>query len=129
LVAGNPTIGPTGAAAQNVNGRAGSLELYFGEDVLRRRTGDLTPVEWRSYDSAVGDWQGELLDKALLQQRFAEKTRRALEDPGLLESLDWTGIRQIIDRVLYAFAEPYESGASEVESSSEDPGQHPDPLS
>jgi hypothetical protein len=101
-----PTIGPTGEAEQDVNGRAGSLELYFGADVLRREGGELTPVAWRSYDNAAGAWQGELVDKALLQQRFAAKVKRASEDPSLIQSLDWTGIRLIIECVLWAFADP-----------------------
>jgi hypothetical protein len=34
-----PTVGPSGRVAANINGRAGSIELYFGEDVLRRGDG------------------------------------------------------------------------------------------
>jgi hypothetical protein len=112
-----PTIGPTGEAVQDVNGRAASLELYFGEDVLRRENGELTPVAWQSRDPAVGDWQGELQDKSLLQNRFAEKVQRATTNPELLEALDWTGMRQIIERALYAFSEPDPPGSPSPSSS------------
>lgn len=115
---GYPTVGPTGEAEQDVNGRAGSLELYFGEDVLRREDGDLTPVAWRSFDNAASAWQGEIVDKALLQQRFAEKVERASEDPSLIQSLDWTGIRLIIECVLWAFADPDDVGPSMSASTS-----------
>ena len=99
-----PTTGPTGSALQDVNGRAASLELYFGRDVLQQDNGELTPIAWKSYDPAVGDWQGELLNKSLLQGRFAEKVRRAASNPQLVTSLDWTGMRQIIQLAIYAFS-------------------------
>jgi hypothetical protein len=38
-----PTIGPTGKAILDVNGIAGSLELYLGQDVLMDLSGNLTP--------------------------------------------------------------------------------------
>jgi hypothetical protein len=117
-----PTTGPTGQALQDVNGRAASLELYFGEDVLRRANGELTPVAWRSYDATVGDWQGELLDKSLLQDRFAEKVRRAASNPQLLESLDWTGMQQIIERAVYVFSEPDPPRVSSSSSLDSEPG-------
>lgn len=98
-----PTHGPSGAAVQDVNGLAGSLELYFGEDVLRGPAGELMPVVWRAYDRGIGSWQGALEDKALLQARFADKVGQASRNPRLLESLDWSGMRQIIDAVVHAF--------------------------
>jgi len=100
-----PTTGPMANAVQDVNGRAASLEMYFGLDVLRQENGDLTPVAWKSYEPAIDDWQGELADKPLLQQRFAEKIRRAKANPALLDSLDWQGIRQIIELAVRAFSD------------------------
>jgi hypothetical protein len=100
-----PTLGPTGAAVQDVNGRAASIEMYFGEDVLRGEDGDLMPVIWRNHETAIGDWQGELANKSLLQERFADKIRRTTTDPSLRYSLDWTGMRRIIERVAPAFSE------------------------
>ncbi|MDB6037409.1 MAG: hypothetical protein JWM99_1250 [Verrucomicrobiales bacterium] len=37
----------------DVNGLAASLEIYFGEDVLIRKDGTLTPIHWRGFDSGV----------------------------------------------------------------------------
>jgi hypothetical protein len=124
-----PTTGPNGHALQDVNGRAASLELYFGEDILRRESGELTPVAWRSYDAAVGDWQGELVDKSLLQDRFAEKVKRAASNPELLESLDWTGMRTIIERAVYAFSEPDPTDVSSPSSVGPKPGYRSRPSS
>ena len=45
-----PTIGPQGNVLMDVNGLAGSIELYFGLDVLQQPDGELTPVQWKGYD-------------------------------------------------------------------------------
>ncbi len=98
-----PTYGPTGLFAMDVNGLAGSIELYFGDDVLRRPNGDLTPVQWRGLISGIGAYQGEVLDKFELQQRFRDKLERASKDATLLETLDWSGVRAILDALRRAF--------------------------
>ena len=66
-----PTIGPQGVSNMNVNGLAGSLELYFGEDVLRDSSGQLTPVQWKGYDQRLGQYQGELVNKSALQSSYS----------------------------------------------------------
>ncbi len=53
-----PTLGPSGAVSMDVNGLAGSVELYFGEDVLRGPDGQLMPVVWRNYEDALGTYHG-----------------------------------------------------------------------
>jgi hypothetical protein len=47
----------------DVNRLACSLEMYLGEDVLRMKTGDLMPVQWKGYMSGIQAYQGEILDK------------------------------------------------------------------
>jgi hypothetical protein len=98
-----PTVGPNGEAAMDVNGLAGSLELYFGIDVLRRDDGELIPVHWRAFDNAVGQYQGELMEKPASQERFEKKLSAARRDATLLESLDWSGMRAILDHLRNAF--------------------------
>jgi hypothetical protein len=45
-LAGNyPTIGPTGRRRVNINGRAASIELYLGRDVLRDKNGRLRTIQ------------------------------------------------------------------------------------
>jgi len=39
-----PTLGPSGMTRMDVNGLAGSIELYLGTDVLRDEGGNLKPV-------------------------------------------------------------------------------------
>ena len=98
-----PTLGPQGTINMNVNGLAGSLEIYFGEDVLRRNDGSLTPVQWRGYDVTLNQYQGEILNKGELQERFLEKLRMCQSNPDLIENYDWSGIRAIIESLKTAF--------------------------
>ncbi|MCE9611848.1 MAG: hypothetical protein K8R23_16750 [Chthoniobacter sp.] len=98
-----PTIGPSGLVQMDVNGLAGSLELYFGEDVLKREDGSLTPVHWRGYDAAVCAYQGELTEKAQLQERFDLKLAAAASTPTLIKSQDWTPMRSVLDAIRCAF--------------------------
>lgn len=84
-----------------------ALNSIFGEDVLRDQPdGQLMPVAWQTFDRGVGAWQGALEDKTALQRRFANKVDRASRDPDLLQSLDWSGIRLIVDLIFHAFDQP-----------------------
>lgn len=101
-----PTSGPTGSLTMDVNGLAGSIELYLGDDVLRRPNGELTPVQWLALLPGVGAYQGELLDKPDIQKRFRGKLALAREDSTLVETLDWSGLRLILDELRRAFHRP-----------------------
>jgi hypothetical protein len=58
-----PTIGPSGRADMDINGLAASVELYLGEDVLTDGEG-LCQVQWTGYDTALRQYQGQVLDKS-----------------------------------------------------------------
>jgi hypothetical protein len=96
-----PTVGPTGRADADVNGSAGSIELYFGEDILRRADGKLTPVIWKAYDPSLGRYQGELEDKGRLQGAYRAKLR-ASREAGSPDG-DWSGMSLILSRLVNAF--------------------------
>lgn len=74
-----PTQGPTGLVHQNLNGLAGSIELYFGADVLNKN-GKLTPIQWKGFDERIEKYQGEILHKDELKKnslpnlKFVRKT-------------------------------------------------------
>jgi hypothetical protein len=110
LAANYPTLGPpTGASPSpslgnaNVNGRAASLELYLGHDVLTGRNGSLRPVQWTSFLRSIRDYQGEVIDKAEIQKAFRAKARRALTDPSVIDGQDWEDLRTVLKSVLSAF--------------------------
>lgn len=98
-----PTIGPTGLVSMDVNGLAGSIELYLGEDVLRDSSGNLTPIQWKGYDSKLQQYQGEVLNKNELQNKFKQKLKACEGDTTKIIEYDWTGIRTIIDLIRSAF--------------------------
>jgi len=98
-----PTVGPAGEAKMDVNELAGSLELYFGADVLRGPNDEFIPVHWRGFERTVGQYQGELMEKAALQEKFAQKLRATGQDATLLRTLDWSGMSAILDVVRNAF--------------------------
>ncbi len=100
-----PTIGPSGRTAANINGRAGSIELYFGEDVLRRDDGTLTPIRWKSLDAGSKAWHGNFDDKAKLQQAFDRKVQRWRGKKVPPTERTWDGMRAIINRLVFAFAD------------------------
>ena len=94
-----PTLGPTGTALADVNGLAASIELYFGQDVLKRPDGSLTPVQWKGFDKSLGQYQGEIIDKQAVQGRFALKVANARANPGALASMDWSPMKRVLDTV------------------------------
>jgi hypothetical protein len=66
-----PTIGPNGLQNGDVNGRAVTIEMMFGLQVLRDPTsGDLAPVRWIGYNDMIADYQGKLEDKGSVQSRI-----------------------------------------------------------
>lgn len=98
-----PTLGPQGTVKMNINGLAGSIELYFGHDVLLGADGNLTPVQWRGYDERLRDYQGEIMNKAELQSRFSAKLQACRGNPSLISDCDWGDIRLILDALRAAF--------------------------
>ena len=101
-----PTIGPSGEEMMNVNGLAGSLELYLGEDVLRDSSGELIPVQWAGRPSkAVKAYQGEVRGKRGIRKKYLDKLDECERNPDQIHSNDWEGIRAIIEVMRTAFHE------------------------
>ena len=98
-----PTLGPSGRAQMDVNGLAGSLELYLGQDVLRDDEGMFSPVQWTGYDRRIGAYQGAILDKQRVLDRFSEKLANCEARPDQISHYDWEGIEAIIDTMRSAF--------------------------
>jgi hypothetical protein len=101
-----PTIGPpVGAvneshlAETNVNGLAGSIEMYLGLDVLRDEKGELSKIQWKSYMPKCKRYQGEVLDKAKIQERFRAKVKLIKADPSKYVEEEWADIGSILDRI------------------------------
>jgi HEPN/Toprim N-terminal domain 1 len=97
-----PAQGPTGLVHQNVNGLAGSIELYFGADVLNKN-GELTPIQWKGFDERIGKYQGEILHKDELKKKFLTKLKICQKDPSRITQEDWSEIDQIFKHIFNLF--------------------------
>lgn len=98
-----PTLGPGGLVPLDVNGLAGGIELYFGDDILRDEQGNLTPVQWRGYSEAMKKYQGEVIQKSRLLTAFNARVAQCKEDSGVVKTTDWSGIDSILQRIFRAF--------------------------
>lgn len=98
-----PTDGPNGGAVQDVNGLAASIELYFGEDVLRDPAARLAVVSWKARNETIGRYQGEVQRKDELKQRFLAKLARCELDPSAIVEDGWREMREILQRIFRAF--------------------------
>ncbi|MBL7500965.1 hypothetical protein I6A84_02305 [Frankia sp. CNm7] len=111
-----PTLGPptlTEPAGHldfaDVNGSAGSIELYLGRDVLNDGNGGFLPVQWRSYIPGMRQYQGEIIEKDRLHKSFNAKLLAAQKDRSLLSSQDWSGIRAILESIRSCWTDPAQS--------------------
>lgn len=99
-----PTVGPGGSSKLDINGLAGSLELYLGKDVLiDTDTGDLTFVQWRGYNEQLKKYQGEVMHKPKIQAEFFKKVEKCKSDPKVMASADWADLKAIFNCIFNAF--------------------------
>ncbi len=108
LAADYPTLGPppalSRAANADVNGLAGSIELYLGRDVLTSAAGRLRPVHWRAYIEGMRQYQGEVVEKDAIHHAYRAKIRAANADRSRIADQDWSGIQAILDLVIRTFS-------------------------
>lgn len=97
-----PTLGPSGVVEMDVNGLAGSLELYFGEDVLGHR-GRLEPVRWTAYKDKMKAYHGVMSRKGELQKVFEKKLTACERNRAAIETQNWDGMKLVLDTLRTAF--------------------------
>ncbi|MEU0965681.1 HEPN/Toprim-associated domain-containing protein [Streptomyces sp. NPDC005917] len=99
------TINPASRTVSltNVNGVAGSLEMYLGKDVLTI-DGALAPVHLGNFIPAVRRRQGALSKphKGLVRKAFEEKIKTARREQHSGTG-DWSGVHAIIESIVHAF--------------------------
>lgn len=93
-----PTIGPQGAAFVDVNGRAGSIELYFEKSVLIGPKGHLIPVVWKGYEEGAKKYQGEIMDKNLVQKKF-EAVFKKIEQGADMTQFNFNSMNAVLDLI------------------------------
>ncbi len=97
-----PTIGPSGKNVENINGRACSIELFLGKDILLSK-GVFYPIRWKSYIDKVEAYQGEIIAKSEVLKMFDEKRKKA-EIEGI-NSEDWTELGILLRKIFASFIE------------------------
>ncbi len=97
-----PTIGPSGITKMNINGLAGSIEMYLGTDTLTEKK-ELIPVQWKGFDSTLKKYQGEIVDKATVQKKFEKRIKSCIENSEKIKEYDWSGIDQILKMIFELF--------------------------
>ena len=97
-----PTIGPSGKNFENINGQACSIEMYLGEDILYQE-GKYIPIRWKAYLDKVDTYQGEIVSKAEVLNRFKRKLERSKQDGIKLK--EWTDLNELLNMLFDAFVD------------------------
>lgn len=79
-----PTIGPAGNNYLNINGMAVSIELFFGDDIIKKNN-EFYPIQWRNYVERLGKFHGSITNKSEIIASMEEKFQK----PDL-KSQDWS---------------------------------------
>ncbi|MCG9628777.1 hypothetical protein L1D34_28635 [Vibrio mediterranei] len=97
-----PALGPNGMSLQNINGLACGIELYLGKDVLEK-DGELIPIQWKGFDSRISQYQGEILEKAEIQERFRQKVSKCSQDRNNIQLTKWEELHHLFQHVFGVF--------------------------
>jgi hypothetical protein len=86
----------------DVNGRAASIELYLGQDVLQV-DGFYVPVEWKGSAGSQAYAHGVVQKKKMLQERYRAKATAVLNGSIEFNERNWTEMTAILDSLRSAF--------------------------
>ena len=91
-----PTIGPNGIQFMDINGFAGSIEMYLGKDCLKENE-EFIPIQWTGYIESIGQYQGVINKKEYVQKAFREKVKNF--DYLSYNINDWNELISIINTI------------------------------
>jgi hypothetical protein len=102
-----PTIHPSEAANEpepnrgDINGIAGSIEMYLGRELLVDDRGSPYPIQLVPFGN--GDHhQGEVVGKRTIQRKFRAKASTAMTSTGPRPGQDWSGLDLILQQIIRA---------------------------
>lgn len=96
-----PTLGPSGQVGMDINGLACSIEIFTGSDVLNNGNGSYYPIQWKGYNKKLNSYQGEILEKKKVQEKFQQKLEQTKTNRKQIQ--DWSGIRKIYEMIFNAY--------------------------
>lgn len=95
-----PTLGPTGLEMLDINRYACSIELYLGRDILENIDGNLTPIQWTGYNAALQKYQGEIINKKEIQEKYESFLKENKLEA--LSNHDWSGMDILLQSIFNA---------------------------
>ncbi len=95
-----PTIGPQGESIMDVNGLAGSIEMYLGRTALCDEHGDLEKIQWKGFISSVKRYQGVLINKEKVNQNFRSLIKQYSKNDCVRESLKLDDLKYVWDCII-----------------------------
>lgn len=90
-------IGPNGIEISDINGQACSIELYLGDDVIKDNE-SYFPIRWSAFDSRTKKWQGEIVEKQKIHEKFRQKVF-AYRNVKSRSNQDWRGLNLVMDSI------------------------------
>lgn len=98
-----PVVSIDGNKSFNVNGLAGSIEMYLGVDTLKNDD-NYFPIYLSEYIPGINRYQGSLSksDKNTVQCRFREKLKKTKSQEAT-QAQDWNGIKKILNAIMHAW--------------------------
>jgi len=103
LASDYPTLGPNGKENMNINGRACSIEMFLGQDVLSEN-GEFIPIQWKGFIEKTQTYQGEILHKGHIQEEFSKKVAKVFHNDVIDES-QWIEMRTLLTAIFGIFTE------------------------
>ena len=82
----------------NVNGLAGSIELYFEESALRDENQNLIPVVWKGFVESEKKYQGEISKKIEVQSRYKEILAH-IETGKNISNYNFDSMKKVLERI------------------------------
>jgi hypothetical protein len=98
-----PTLGPYGIVSTDINGLACSIELFLGIDLLKDENEILIPVQWKGYNQLLKKYQGEILNKEKIIQRYFMLLDDIEKEENIPINHDWYGMHSILNMIYKAF--------------------------
>jgi len=93
----------TNNTVENLNGIAGSIEMYLGKDVLQEN-GKFIPVEI----SNQAEPQGAIKYKSKIQKKYFKKIKKCKENASYIDDYNWTEMNLLLNRIFGAYKESYD---------------------
>lgn len=93
-----PTYGTEGLVLKDLNGTAVAMEMFLGHDALVDDDGALSPVQLTGYHHHLKAYQGAIIAKDEVKERFLAKVARA--ENGDVNLDDWADLGDLLDHIV-----------------------------